>query len=110
MKIRIERKLYDRARNCADAVRDPVADWIANTIKQDARGGFPRVAYDDQTPLATRGSVVARVNWTEPITSRELHGVLQRACAYCEARMRKPFVTPLREGVDYIVETESVER
>ena len=107
MKIRIERKLYDRARNCADAVRDQVADWIAKAIRMDAKGSYAGVDYDDNAPLATRGSVVARVNWTKPITSRELHGVLQRACAHCEARMPKPFVTPLREGVDYVLEAEA---
>lgn len=107
MKIRIERKLYDRVRNCADAVRDEVAVWIAKAIRMDAKGAYPRVSFDDSGALATRASVVARVNWTEPITSRELHGVLQRACAHCEARMPKPFVTPLREGVDYVLEVEA---
>lgn len=103
MKIRIERALYDRARNCADAVHDPLSEWIAKAIRQDAKGVFTRVAYNDKTPLATRASVVARVNWAKPMTAAELHGVLQRACAYCEARTHPPFVTSLREGVDYLV-------
>ena len=104
MKIRIERKLYDRVRNCADAVNDPVADWIGKAIRQDAKGVFPRVAFDDCGPLATRASVVARVNCPAPIASADLHGILQRACAHCEARMIKPFATPLREGVDFVLE------
>ena len=103
MKIRIERTLYNRARDCADAVGDPVADWIAKAIRQDAAERYPHVDYCDETPVATRGSVVARVNCPAPLTARELHGILQRACAFCEARRPRIFSTPLREGHDYFI-------
>lgn len=109
MKVRIERALYDRARACADAVRVPLAEWIPLALRFDARGGCPRVSGAEHERVATRGSVVARVNWPGPLGARELHGVLERVCAYCEARTRPPFDTPLREGVDYLVETESAD-
>ncbi len=106
MKIRIDRDLFERAHVCAKAIDVTLSCWSSKALKQFRSGGIPRVVNDKITKNATRrGSVVVSLPGDHSERD-EMRNAIQSAVAYCESVREKPFVSKLREGVDYIVVKE----
>jgi hypothetical protein len=106
MKLRIERSMLDRARACADAAGLTLSEWTRRVWRKWHRRELACVAVAEIAGTTTRESSTVI---TVPVEDRAeiVRAALYAGVAYCEARIPKPFVTHLREGVDYIVETEA---
>jgi len=107
MKLRIDRDWASRARACADAVDLSLVEWSRRVWRKWQVGGFDGVAVPAIEGTATRaGSVVVTVSGAQE-QAAVMRVALMVGVVYCEARLPKPFVPHLREGVDYIVEVEA---
>jgi hypothetical protein len=106
MKIRIEKTLADRARECAREVGTTLHDWSRRALLQWRTGKFGRVAKGAKQKNATRGNSTVVTLFGSQEEKEEMRLALLTAVKYCEKRRPRPFKTRLREGVDYIVERE----
>lgn len=107
-KVRMSRDLYGRAAACAREAGETVSRWLDlctrpnNLYRAQASG----VAMPDELVSATRDSVVATVDG-----AHEDHGLLRLCVAtvvlWCESKRLPPVECPMREGVDYYLETDS---
>ncbi len=106
MKLRINANLHARARDCSDAVNEPLSEWIAIAWRAHERGDLDQVApvpdcHD--TSAAASTVITIRPLEVDPATLRD---VIARAVAYCEARNPPPFTPPGVEGIDYLIEKD----
>ena len=104
MKIRLERRLVERARICADEVDATLADWSSRALKQWRLGKFGRVAKPKtHANCYTRASVVATLPGLQQ-DATDMRLALLSAVKYCEKQRIPRFKTHLVEGVHYIVD------
>ena len=84
-KLRIHPELHARARECAIAIREPLAEWIRCAIIGDAKGRFDCVELDKSLIGSTyKGSVIAVYPTT--IKAAELRGIIARGVTHAEGR------------------------
>jgi len=105
MKLRINRELHDRARRCADAIGEPLSEFVRLAVLNHDKGRLASVAPETKLQSATRESAVITIGEIahEPTIIRE---AIARAVAYAEPLIPPPFQTKMLEGKDYIVERE----
>ncbi len=105
-KIRISRELYDRAAECATEVCEPLGRWMALCQREDAKvmSAAHREAIPQHLVIATRGGSLSATVGCEVGDAAEFRRNVAAAVLFCEGKRPPPFVCPLREGVDYLVE------
>ena len=109
MKIRLSNQLLARAHVCAEDVGTTLYDWAGRALRQYRTGKLPRVADLNLAKDATRMNSTVSTLPGEQSEADEMRLALFAAVAYCESQRPPPFISPLVEGVHYIVEKEEVE-
>ena len=109
-KVRISRELYGRACECAAEVQEPVGRWMrlaqlpAHVERAERHLAAAGVVIPVALMLATReDSVCATVQVAVEDGARWRRNVAA-GVVYCEMIRPPAVVSPLREGVDYLVE------
>lgn len=106
-KLRINRALHARALLCAEAIAEPLTEFIRCCVVNHSRGALAGVAVPEDMLSATREGVVISFPDPSPGDPPEL---IRRAIAagtlYAESRRAAPFKTDLVCGKHYLVEEE----
>jgi hypothetical protein len=107
VKLRINRDLHERLRNCAEAVDRPLGEYVGVLVRLWRKGQFSqepvRVATVVAMEFATREDSVVITAEDCDCDPASMRRAIVMGVLYAEARNPKPFETALVAGKDYVV-------
>ena len=103
-RLRITRALHDRAKICADAIHEPLTEFVRCCLIQQRKGTFAAVVNDTELQSTTDPTAVITIQATD-LEPPEIRRAIANGVMYSEARMPSPFKTHLVAGRDYFIDT-----